>query len=97
MEAKQYDFEATQSLSLDTSYGSIRQQKDVELQVTVGIKDADSGWFELYDEETGGDDWYAEGGLEFDGMNVVGYDGCFELPNVVSDKLVELGYSLDEL
>jgi hypothetical protein len=96
MKNKRYDFEATQSLALCSSYGTIRQEKDVKLSVTVGIKDQHSGWFEIYDIKTGGEVWYAEGGLDFDGMDLVGYDGCFDLPNVIVDKLKELGYN-DEL
>ena len=64
-------------------------------KITVGIKNEHDGWFEVYDIETGGDDWYAEGCLDFDGMDLVGYDGCFCLPDVVIDKLKSLGYKDD--
>jgi hypothetical protein len=96
MEKQKHNFKATQSLSLGSSFGTIRQEMDVELEVTVGIHDHESGYFEIYDIETGGEDWYAEGCLEFDGMDLVGYDGCFSLPDVVINKLKELGYK-DEL
>ena len=92
MEVQKYEFEATQSLSLGNSFGTIRKEDSVKLQVTVGIKNEHSGWFEIYDIETGGEDWYAEGCLDFDGMDLVGYDGCFSLPDVVIDKLKSLGY-----
>jgi hypothetical protein len=95
MERQQYNFQATQSLSLGNSFGTIKTQKDIILEVTVGIKDEHGGWFEIYDEESGGEEWYAEGCIDFDGMTVVGYDGCFDLPKVVCDKLEELGYTLD--
>ena len=50
-------FTITQSLSLDTSLGSIKQEDDVVLEVTVGIHDdGESGYFEVYDEETCGMD-----------------------------------------
>ena len=93
---EQYDFKVTKSLSLENSFGIIKQEEGIEIDVTVGINDEDSGWFELYDVETGGEDWYAEGGIEFDGMDIVGYDGVFELPDFIVNKLVELGYK-DEL
>ena len=93
---EQYDFKVTKSLSLENSFGIIKQEEGIEIDVTVGINDEDSGWFQLYDIETGGDDWYAEGGIEFDGMDIVGYDGVFELPDFIVNKLVELGYK-DEL
>ena len=92
MEKQKHNFKATQSLSLGTSYGTIRVERDVELDVTVGIHDNTSGYYEIYDTKTSGEDWYAEGCLEFDQMDLVGYDGCFSLPNVVIDKLKELGY-----
>tara|TARA_R110000772_G_scaffold223563_2_gene334120 strand:- start:495 stop:785 length:291 start_codon:yes stop_codon:yes gene_type:complete len=95
MEVQKHEFEATQSLSLGNSFGTIREEDNVKLQVTVGIKSESSGWFEVYDIETGGDDWYAEGCLDFDGMDLVGYDGCFSLPEVVIDKLKTLGYKDD--
>lgn len=91
-EKQKYEFEAMQSLSLGTSFGTIREEDNVKLNVTVGIKDERDGWFEIYDVETGGNDWYAEGCLDFNGMELVGYDGCFSLPDVVIDKLKSLGY-----
>ena len=92
MEKQKYEFEAIQSLSLGNSFGTIREEDNVKLHVTVGIKNEHDGWFEIYDIETGGEDWYAEGCLDFDGMELVGYDGCFSLPDVVIDKLKSLGY-----
>ena len=70
-----------------------------KMEVTVGIKNEDYGWFELYDEETGGDYIYAEGGLWFtkhEGKTYLqDYDGVFELPEYIMGKLVEWGYSMD--
>lgn len=69
-----------------------------EMEVTVGIKN-EYGWFELYDEETGGEYIYAEGGLwfaEHEGeMCLTDYDGVFELPDYVMNKLAEWGYNVD--
>jgi hypothetical protein len=93
---KEETFKSVQNLSLDTSFGSIKQEEGVELEVTVGIKeDGEYGWFELYDIETGGDEWYAEGGLWFDGKTLTDYDGVFELPIPVEEKLKEWGYETD--
>ena len=89
-------FKSVQHLSLDTSYGSIKKENDVELEVTVGIKeDGKYGWFEIYDIETGGESWYAEGGLWFDGKTLTDYDGTFSLPKPVEEKLNEWGYNTD--
>ena len=65
------NFKAKQSLVLSNSFGVINKEKDVELDVTVGIIDDESGYFELYDILSGGDNWYAEGSIQFDGKNVV--------------------------
>jgi hypothetical protein len=97
MERIKHEFQKTVSMVRSNSYGLVNTQDDVTLEITVGIKDQFDGWFELYDIETGGEAWYAEGSIQFHGKYVVGYDGCFSLPGVVGDKLEELGYSLEEL
>ena len=75
--------------------------KGTELEVTVGIKNEGYGWFEVYDTKTGGEYIYYEGGLWFniyEGVTYLrDYDGVYELPKVVEDKLVEWGYSMDQL
>ncbi len=75
--------------------------RGIELEVTIGIKDEDYGWFELYDVKTGGERVYAEGGLWFhkeDNITYLrDYDGVFELPEYIMDKLVEMGYSMDQI
>lgn len=91
------EFIATESLSLENSFGTIKEQQDIELQVTIGINSDDYGWFEIYDVETSGEDWYAEGGLELDGMSVTGYDGVFALPVCILNKLKEMGYDVSEV
>jgi hypothetical protein len=85
------EFKAVENLSLENSFGTIKEQSGIELDVTIGIDD-ESGWFEFYDTETGGDDWYAEGGLWFDGKELTDYDGVFALPVCIIEKLKELGY-----
>jgi hypothetical protein len=89
------NFTATESLSLENSFGTIKAQDGVELQVMIRInesEDRSEGFFEIYDIETGGDDWYAEGGLWFIGKELTDYDGVFALPICVIEKLTELGY-----
>lgn len=92
---KTVKFKATQSLSMENSYATVKEQKDVELNVTINIFDAERGSFELYDEETGGEDWYAEGGLWFNGKDLIDYDGVFALPKVIENKLIEMGYNTE--
>jgi len=94
---KQETFQAVQALSLGNSFGTIKTEDNVTLEVTVGIKSDDYGWFELYDLETRGEEWYAEGSLQIEDKAIVGYDGVFELPTVIVNKLKELGYDTREI
>jgi hypothetical protein len=94
---QQVEFEFTESLQLENSFGVLKSKRDIKLDVTVGIKDDTYGWFEFYDIETGGAEWYAEGGLCFTNGELTDYDGVFSLPNFVLDKLQELGINVDEM
>jgi hypothetical protein len=90
-----HEFEVIANVNKQTSYGIIDKESGVKLQVIVGLRDDNPlrGWFELYDIETQGEDWYAEGGLWFnDKKELVDYDGVFSLSSFVIDKLEELGY-----
>lgn len=89
-------FTATESLRMENSFGTTREQDDITLSVTIGINEGeDYGWFELYDDATGGDDWYAEGGLWFEGKELTDYDGVAGLPVCIIKKLEELGYNCE--
>ena len=65
------------------------------VEYTVQMIDKDYGCFEFYDIDTGGERLYAEGGLWFDGKELVDYDGVFQLPLPVIDKLKEWGYNTE--
>jgi hypothetical protein len=88
------EFQAVENLTLENSFGVIKEEAEVVLHVTLGFHSEESGWFELYDEETVGNDWYAEGGLWFKGKELIEYDGVFSLPSAILDKLKELGYDV---
>jgi len=94
---KQYSKTTTEHLTLENSFGIIRENAEVKLNCTVGIKDSTYGWFEVFDEETGGQDWHAEGGLWFDNWEVTDYDGVFSLPSGVIELLNEKGYNTEEV
>lgn len=94
---KQETFKSVQNLVLENSFGVVDSENNIELEVTVGIKSEDYGWFELYDVKSGGNDWYAEGDLWFDGLNLTDYDGVFCLSQPVIDKLKEWGYNTEEV
>jgi hypothetical protein len=91
------EFQSTESLSLDNSFGNIRKQKDVVLDVTIGINSETYGYFELYDIETGGEDWYAEGGIWIKDKVITDYDGVFALPTFITDKLKDMGFDVSEV
>jgi hypothetical protein len=94
---KKETFEVVMPLQLENSFGVIKAENSVKLEVTVGINSSDYGWFELYDVETGGESWYAEGGLWFKCNKLTDYDGVFALPSCVFEKLKEWGYDVSEI
>ena len=93
----QITFQTEQGLSLENSFGTIKRQDAVKLEINIGINSDTYGWFELYDLESGGDEWYAEGGLWIDNKTITGYDGVFCLPDSVIAKLKEMGFDTSEV
>ena len=85
-----------------TLYGDHDRAENVEMDTTIEI-DPDhryGGWYETYDTETGGDRFYAGGILEVywddsGDVRLTGYDGCFELPEFITDALEEKGVIID--
>ena len=97
-EHKQYSKTTTEHLTLENSFGIIRENAEVKLNCTVGIKDHTYGWFEVFDDEDNeGQDWHAEGGLWFDNWEVTDYDGVFSLPKGVIELLKENGYNTEKV
>jgi len=90
-------FEATESLSLGNSFGTIKTQKQVKLDVTIGINSDTYGYFEFNDVESGGGDWYAEGGIWIKDKVITDYDGVFALPTFITDKLKDMGFDVSEV
>ncbi len=81
-----------ETLTLENSFGMMAREEDVMVDYTIDI-DGDKGSFELHG---GSDEWYAEGGIFIeDGGYVTGYDGIFELPKAIINKLKALGYNTD--
>jgi hypothetical protein len=85
----------TASLTLENAFNG--SKSTIKLEVTVGIKSDRYGWFEVYDIETGGQEYYAEGGLWFDNKELVDYDGVYELPDAVLNELSKMGYDVSEM
>lgn len=61
--------------------------KEYTINYEVGLPKDEYGYFEIWDEETGGNRWYSEGGLWFDGKTLRDYDGISELPKAICDIL----------
>ena len=93
---KTVEFKATESLSMENSYTTVKEQNNIKLNVSITLWE-NRGCFEIYDIETEGEEWYAEGGLWFDGKDLTDYDGVFALPSCIKDKLTEMGYNLEDL
>lgn len=98
MKAKKETFRVVRHLSKNTVYGTIDKHAHVEMEITVGIHEGGNrGWFEMYDTYTGGDRWYAEGGLWFNGNKLIDYDGVFSLSDDIIKKLNEWGINTNEI
>lgn len=79
----------------ESSFGTTNASKyKVKFDCEVGINDDGTGYFELSDTHTGGLTYYATGCLIFEGKKLIDYDGVFSLPNLITDKLAEIGYDV---
>jgi len=89
-------FQTKINLQLENSFGVIDKEDDVIIEINITLKD-DYGSFELYDIETGGDKWYAEGGIWIKDNVITDYDGVFELLPPIINQLKEWGYDTSEI
>jgi len=74
---------------------------DTEIEIWQDSKRGVSGCFEFYDVESGGEYTHAEGGLWFeedkDGLVLSDYDGVYELPMFILEKLSdEFGVNVED-
>lgn len=87
-----------------TSGTVLDKANNVEMRVTVGLRDESYGYFEVYDIASDGDRFYAEGGLWFRNRELVDYDGVGTLPDIVSilirdemdDLMMDMSYVLGD-
>ena len=102
------DFKTTlPHVAMTTAYDVDKDRAtNVEMDTTVEVDPNHTygGWYETYDVETGGDRFYAAGVLETldtsdgdgnEAVALVGYDGCFELPEYITDALEKKGVIID--
>lgn len=89
--------------AMTTAYGvDTARATNVEMDTTVEIDPNHTygGWYETYDLETGGEFFYGSGVLEVywddnGDVRLTGYDGCYELPEFITDALEEKGVIID--
>ena len=87
-----------QYTSKSNSFGQVGEAKIVTIKYNISFnEERQYGSFELYDLESGGNDFYAEGGLWFKDNRLIDYDGIFSLPLPILDKLEEWGLDVDEM
>ena len=99
-----HDFKTTlPHVAMTTSMDiDIDRATNVEMDTTIEVdpNHGMGGWYETYDVETAGDRFYAEGCLEVywddnGDVRLTGYDGCFELPEFITDALESKGVIID--
>jgi hypothetical protein len=94
----EHEFTQMSHVYSENSFGIINETDNLtELQFTIGLHDESSGWFEWYDIESGGEEWYCGGLLEFEDGALVGYDGCFSLSTFITNWFKERGIDVSEV
>ena len=78
------------------TYADLEVYWEITLDVSVWI-DQDNARFELYDVESGGEEFYSAGMLGIDDGVLYDYDGVFELPIEVLDILKEMGIDTTQI
>lgn len=85
-------FKKVMYVGWETSMSPHIEREKKTMEYTVGWnKEEGRGWFEIYDEESGGNDYYAEGGLWFDKNELTDYDGVFSLDENVVECIKDWG------
>lgn len=86
-------FQIERNMGKMNSFGPVGERKTVMMQVSVKVNEATNyGCYELYDIESAGDQFYAEGGLWFKEKNLIDYDGIYALPDFIVEKLRDNGF-----
>jgi hypothetical protein len=98
METLKKDWKEVRYVGWERSMSPIIEREKKTMEYHVGWdKEREHGWFEVYDEESGGEDYYAEGGLSFDGNKLYDYDGVFSLDDEVLKCLKEWGADVSDI
>jgi len=98
METIERDFKKVRYVGWERSMSPTIEREKKTMQYSVGWNEEEErGWFEMYDEESGGDDYYAEGCLELTGKVLDGYDGVFSLDEEVINCLEDWGADVKQM
>ena len=99
-----HDFKTTLPyVSMQTAYDvTLCEAENVVMDTTIEVdpNHHSGGWYETYDVETAGGRFYAGGILEVywddnGDVRLTGYDGCFELPEFITEALEKKGVIID--
>jgi hypothetical protein len=92
METLEKQFKKTMYVGYETSMSPHINREQKVMEYNVGWnKEVERGWFEMYDEDSGGHEYYAAGGLFFNGNELIDYDGVFSLDENIIDCVKEMG------
>ena len=98
METLEKQFNKVRYVGWERSTSPIVEREKKTMQYHVSWdKNGESGSFEIYDVESGGEDYYAEGCLEFTGKVLDGYDGVFSLDEEVVNCLEKMGADVKQM
>jgi len=98
MKELEKSFKKVRYIGWETSMSPIVEREKKTMKYQVGWNEEEErGWFEMYDEESGGEDYYAEGCLEFTGKVLDGYDGVFSLDEEVVNRLEKMGADVKQM
>ena len=86
------DMERESKVRWETSFSASKPEKRTMKITAWACADRKRGGFEIYDVESGGDDYYGEGSMSFgdDGF-INDYDGVFSLDRDIIRWLDDLG------
>jgi len=92
--------QVTRHVTLEGSGGIHDEEPSVVLNIKVSLMHPDYGCFELWDDLTGGNKWYAEGGLWLEhttgGMALSDYDGVAGIDEALPDILEGWGINVKD-
>ena len=86
------DMERESKVRWENSFGASKPETKTMKITAWACADRQRGGFEIYDIESGGEDYYGEGGMWFDDNGyLTDYDGCGSLDNRIIEWLDGLG------